>query len=161
MPEYQEDAEDKKYKELMRELSALLNRYSYENRSDTPDFMLAEYMLGCLTVYENTIANRTRWLSKGDDGRIYLKREFLEAELKHEKNDAERFPDDVAIDLPNGRDPLFDKAEWLAKGRTTLNARRLAKDLNITYARASALIDQLEEAGIITAAKRGKPRKVV
>lgn len=49
---------DPKYQALLKEIAEVCNRHSIENRSDTPDFMLAEYMLGCLTVYENTITNR-------------------------------------------------------------------------------------------------------
>lgn len=52
---------DQKYEDMKMEISAVLNKYSVENRSNTPDFMLAEYMLGCLTVYENTVNNLKRW----------------------------------------------------------------------------------------------------
>jgi hypothetical protein len=40
------------------ELKQLLNKYSRENRSDTPDFLLAEYLRDCLKVLENTIIMR-------------------------------------------------------------------------------------------------------
>lgn len=52
------DIKDPKYEELKREIASVLNRHSIENRSDTPDFLLAEYMLGCLTVYENVLTAR-------------------------------------------------------------------------------------------------------
>ena len=58
MPTYDKTGEDRKYEEFVRDLSAVINRYSVENRSNTPDFMLAEFMAGCLNVYENTIRNR-------------------------------------------------------------------------------------------------------
>lgn len=53
---------DEKYEVLKKEIASVLNKYSQENRSNTPDFMLAEYLLGCLTVYENTIVSREEWL---------------------------------------------------------------------------------------------------
>jgi len=55
---------DEKFENLKREISSVLNKYSQENRSNTPDFILAEYMLGCLTVYENTISMRNNWFTK-------------------------------------------------------------------------------------------------
>ena len=58
MPDFKPSDEDKKYEEFVRELAHVINKYSVENRSDTPDFMLADFMAGCLNVYENTIRNR-------------------------------------------------------------------------------------------------------
>lgn len=46
---------------LANELSALLNRCSRENASNTPDFILAQYMLGCLVAFENALNARERW----------------------------------------------------------------------------------------------------
>jgi hypothetical protein len=43
------------------ELAALLNSYSLENGSNTPDFILADYLIECLTAFNNTVNNRTRW----------------------------------------------------------------------------------------------------
>lgn len=38
---------------MERELAELLNKYSVENRSSTPDFVLAEYLTACLLAYEH------------------------------------------------------------------------------------------------------------
>jgi hypothetical protein len=46
---------------LQSELSSVLNRYSAENGSGTPDFILAEYLLGCLKSYNNAITRRAAW----------------------------------------------------------------------------------------------------
>lgn len=43
------------------ELGHLLNRYSMESGSNTPDFLLAEYMLTCLRTYEMICGKRDRW----------------------------------------------------------------------------------------------------
>lgn len=40
------------------ELRALLNRYSKENASNTPDWILVEYLLGCLAVFAATVGKR-------------------------------------------------------------------------------------------------------
>lgn len=38
-----------------KELAILINKYSKENESDTPDFILAQYLKGCLANYTETV----------------------------------------------------------------------------------------------------------
>ena len=51
---------DKKI-EFGNELRSLLNRYSIENESDTPDFILAAYLLACLAAFNNSVKERQVW----------------------------------------------------------------------------------------------------
>ena len=44
-----------------KELTMLINKYSIESGSDTPDFMLAKFLIKCLHAYEVTISNRDDW----------------------------------------------------------------------------------------------------
>lgn len=44
-----------------KELAEVINRYSIENESNTPDFVLAKYLRGCLNVFASTIAERRNW----------------------------------------------------------------------------------------------------
>lgn len=44
-----------------RDLAELINRYSRENESNTPDFMLAEYLIMCLSAFNKTIRHREEW----------------------------------------------------------------------------------------------------
>lgn len=46
---------------LQEELAALLNKRSAERRSNTPDFVLAEYMLSCLRAFEQATIARDSW----------------------------------------------------------------------------------------------------
>ena len=46
------------------ELAHLLNRYSQENASNTPDWILAQYLLGCLTAWEAAIQQREEWYGR-------------------------------------------------------------------------------------------------
>ena len=46
---------------LRDELAALLNGHSAENGSDTPDFILADYMLNCLSAFDVAVTARTQW----------------------------------------------------------------------------------------------------
>lgn len=50
-------------KSFLRDLEQLINSYSRENNSNTPDFLLAEFIGGCLDVYEHTTKERDRWYS--------------------------------------------------------------------------------------------------
>jgi hypothetical protein len=43
------------------ELQHLLNRYSVENRSDTPDFILAQYLQQCLLNWNYCVRRRDQW----------------------------------------------------------------------------------------------------
>lgn len=47
-----------------KELERLINCESMENGSDTPDFMLADYLMACLETYEITIKCREHWYGR-------------------------------------------------------------------------------------------------
>lgn len=47
-----------------RELTSLLNKYSKENSSNTPDFVLAGYLNGCLSAFNNAVNNREEWYGR-------------------------------------------------------------------------------------------------
>lgn len=53
----------KKDSTFRMKLERLINECSLENRSDTPDYLLADYMITCLVAYEKTV-NENRKLSK-------------------------------------------------------------------------------------------------
>lgn len=46
---------------LEGEIREAINRHSAENGSDTPDFILAQYLIGCLTNFNNAVRRRTEW----------------------------------------------------------------------------------------------------
>lgn len=52
--------------EFHRDLAALLNRYSRENGSNTPDFILADYLLLCLIAYDAAVQRRAEWYGRID-----------------------------------------------------------------------------------------------
>lgn len=43
------------------ELTSLLNCYSKENGSNTPDFILAQFMVGCLATFDAAVSRRSEW----------------------------------------------------------------------------------------------------
>ena len=44
-----------------KEIERLLNAKSMENESNTPDFILAKYMLDCLESFNNATNERDKW----------------------------------------------------------------------------------------------------
>lgn len=44
--------------DFRQELKQLINKHSQEQYSNTPDFILVEYILMCLQVYGNTVNRR-------------------------------------------------------------------------------------------------------
>jgi hypothetical protein len=50
--------------DLRNELSMLLNRASRENASNTPDFILAQYLIGCLEAFETAVQQRETWYGR-------------------------------------------------------------------------------------------------
>lgn len=43
------------------DLRILINTYSRENTSNTPDFVLAQYLEGCLTAFDTAMQQRDKW----------------------------------------------------------------------------------------------------
>ena len=50
--------------EFERELTRLINRYSLENQSDSPDFVLAQFMTDCLKAYNRANWHKKLWLRR-------------------------------------------------------------------------------------------------
>lgn len=50
-----------KVSKFERELQTLINRYSMEQSSDTPDFILAQYLVACLNAFNAAIQDRSSW----------------------------------------------------------------------------------------------------
>lgn len=46
---------------LRAEIATAINRCSAENGSNTPDFILAEYLTNCLAAFDAAIARREKW----------------------------------------------------------------------------------------------------
>lgn len=46
---------------FVRDLAALLNRHSSENGSNTPDFILAEFMCSAMVAFNGAVNDRKRW----------------------------------------------------------------------------------------------------
>lgn len=50
--------------DFVKELQHVINCHSKENGSDTPDFILAEYMADCLKAFEVATKSREKWYGR-------------------------------------------------------------------------------------------------
>ena len=50
--------------EFQRELETLINRYSKENGSNTPDFILSDYLGCCLANFDRFVNWREEWYGR-------------------------------------------------------------------------------------------------
>jgi hypothetical protein len=55
---------ERKSTSLRRQLAQLLNSASRENESNTPDYILAAYMINCLQAYESAVNARDVWYGR-------------------------------------------------------------------------------------------------
>jgi hypothetical protein len=58
--------------EFKKELEGLINKYSMENDSNTPDFILADYLVKCLEAFNLTTKWRTNWYSEDEKPKVYV-----------------------------------------------------------------------------------------
>lgn len=49
---------------LRDEIEASLNRYSIDNATNTPDFILSRLLLDCLKAYDNAVNARDDWFRR-------------------------------------------------------------------------------------------------
>lgn len=47
---------------FQQELEILINQHSKENETNTPDFILANYMNDCLNAYTKALKDREKWV---------------------------------------------------------------------------------------------------
>ena len=50
--------------EFEQQLQHLINRYSMENESNTPDFILAQFLKGCLESFNTAVQQRETWYGR-------------------------------------------------------------------------------------------------
>lgn len=50
--------------ELEREIESAINRHSAECSSNTPDFILAQFLIGCLAAFNSATQQREAWYGR-------------------------------------------------------------------------------------------------
>lgn len=46
---------------IQRNFAWVINKLSLENRSNTPDYILADFLIDCLEAFERAARRRDRW----------------------------------------------------------------------------------------------------
>jgi len=64
--DYEEMMKEKVESEFRQDLTKLINVYSKENGSDTPDYIIADYLIGCLETFNKSVNDRRNWYSGSD-----------------------------------------------------------------------------------------------
>ena len=66
--------------ELRKEIETAINKVSAENGSNTPDFILAEFLTDCLTAFDKASRAREKWYGKelriGNNTEVELSKEY-------------------------------------------------------------------------------------
>jgi hypothetical protein len=52
--------------ELQKDIESAINRHSAENGSNTPDFILAQYLVSCLAAFDAAVNRRSAWYGRED-----------------------------------------------------------------------------------------------
>lgn len=52
--------------QLRTDLASVLNRHCRENGSNTPDFVLAQYLANCLDAFDVAMSWRSQWYGHAD-----------------------------------------------------------------------------------------------
>jgi hypothetical protein len=61
-----------------KDLAGVLNKYSRENGSNTPDFILANYLVACLAAFDTASRSREEYY-----GEFFAPGQTSETEIKH------------------------------------------------------------------------------
>ena len=73
MSDFQENLQ--KLTDFKTELEELINKHSMENSSDTPDFILAQYLRGCLVNFGIAMRARDKWYGINQEESRVISRE--------------------------------------------------------------------------------------
>ena len=63
-----------------KELETLINYYSMENGSNTPDFLLAEYLVMQLHLWDQFVTRREQWFGRSS---VRLESATIEREIEN------------------------------------------------------------------------------
>jgi len=76
--------------ELRPQIAELLNRFSAENGSDTPDFILAQYLTDCLKAFDHAVNAREIWYGRQPKAMVGGSGKDPEPEVEDVETDLDR-----------------------------------------------------------------------
>lgn len=86
---------------LVQELTQVINRRNLEGGSDTPDFILADYLGRCLVAFDDCTKQRTKWYGLESFSKSYEDGEYWQTVTKDEMTDAKQAVDETLADKFN------------------------------------------------------------
>ena len=57
---------------LRKEIERVLNVHNAEAGCDTPDFILAEYLMDCLKAFDKYVKRREKWYGRQQEGKAII-----------------------------------------------------------------------------------------
>jgi hypothetical protein len=120
-------------KKFRQELEEVINKHSMENGSDTPDFILAEYLTMCLRAFDVATKKRNNWYNKPMSDKE--KREII----KNNITDTTKFGHTNFMNVVNER--FSEKPHAI----TFEEAEKMANDINYHNKCARATLGDLPE----------------
>ena len=114
--------------EFRNDIETIINRHNAENESDTPDFILAEYLIDCLAVFDKAVRNCAFWHG---DVRPQRQRLVEEQSLNKEAqrlaaNDAAttRLADEIKTETEAELDAMIQEEQTLPKNAAQIQPKK-------------------------------------
>jgi len=139
--------------DFRRKLQNLINSESKENGSNTPDFMLAQYLVDCLNAFDAAVAAREKWYGRPypvpaadaphPKNNTRLSHELCASPGPHKGQGKEAVMADNVVDLPTVKMP-----EWIVgpfeEYRVIIEGRQIPRlnALRLSDGRVSLLLDR-------------------
>ena len=101
------------------------------------------------------------YLDKVDDTTYFNSQKVLNAFIKEEVSENDFGGGSSANGGSSEGDPLFEEAKALVLETQKASASMIQRRLSVGFNRATRLMEELEEAGVIGPAEGTKPRKVL
>ena len=132
-----------KLKTIKNELAGLINSHSLENGSNTPDFILAAYLLNCLAVFDHANNWNTAWHSKDGVPVDWRENGPPSAVRAHDAESAPEQPEGDVVE--NDLLAVIDERDKL-EDRLTLLAEAVGEYFEVPVGEWSSGNDPAEEA---------------
>lgn len=115
LEEEQKAFDELKKKSFLRKLESLINGNCKENGSNTPDFILAEFLANVLAIFDAAVNDRSKWYGRFDkpgQSLVLVERQTLETIRSCVETAVDELRDDSGDEL---KQQLFDARNAIDK----------------------------------------------
>lgn len=133
-------------KRFRQELEEVINKHSMENGSNTPDFILAKYLIECLRAFDRAVGTRDNWINRNVMEEVLREktpeeRQRIAEIFRNKITDTSKFGHSDFIDTVNQRFGNVEKPHAI----TFAEAEQMASDINYHNRCARATLGDLPE----------------